>query len=200
MNQSKNDVTYLFYYSNHCNHCKSLIEFIGNSKLKTILHFINIDTRFKQGNQILIRLDSNNVVALHPSVKNVPTLIEMNGNETNLTEGSNILSIFKKLQYELNMEATNNNGEPVAFGLNQLGGAIVSDNYSFLDQSSEEMGAKGSGGLRQMHNYVTVNETNTGYIPTPNENYTPDKISNTVTIDSLRKQREMDIPRNDKKF
>lgn len=193
---SNNNKRLLFYYSNHCKHCQSLLEYIGNSSLKNILHFINIDNRFKQGNQILIRLENNNIVALHPSVKNVPTLIELNGNDTQITEGSNILSILKKMQYDLNMKATNNNGEPLAFGMHQLGGSVVSDYYSFLDQSSEEMGAKGNGGLRQMHNYVNVNETNSGYIQTPTENYSPDKISNSgFSIDSLKKQREMDIPR-----
>jgi hypothetical protein len=47
--------------------------------------------------------------------------------------------------------------EPMAFSFGSGLGDIVSDQYSFLDQDSEELEAKGNGGMRQMHNYVDLN-------------------------------------------
>ena len=48
-----------------------------------------------------------------------------------------------------------------------MGHGVESDTYSFWDQSSEEMLAKGNGGMRQMYNYSTIDYSNTGKI----ENY-----------------------------
>jgi hypothetical protein len=48
-----------------------------------------------------------------------------------------------------------------------MGHGVASDTYSFWDQSSEEMLAKGNGGMRQMYNYSTIDYSNTGKI----ENY-----------------------------
>jgi hypothetical protein len=58
------------------------------------------------------------------------------------------------------------------------------------DMSPEELSAKGSGGNRQMFNYVSY-DNNLQLIQTPDDTYKPDKVSNSVTIDSLQ-QRRMD--------
>ena len=34
----------------------------------------------------------------------------------------------------------------------------MSDSYSYLDQSPDEMNAKGEGGLRQMHSFVKLKQ------------------------------------------
>ena len=46
-------------------------------------------------------------------------------------------------------------------------GSSHSDNYSFLDQNSDELSAKGDGGLRQMHAFATYNGNDS--IETPPE-------------------------------
>ena len=56
--------------------------------------------------------------------------------------------------------------------------------------SPDELSAKGSGGNRQLYNYVPVSN-NMNLIPTPDDTYKPDKVSNDVTVDSLQ-QRRMD--------
>lgn len=199
MNQN-NKENYILYYSNHCNHSKNILQFISNSKIKESIHFINLDYRFRQNGQLLVRMPNNKIVAVHPDVKHVPTLLHLGiNNEANIYEGSNILSLLKTIENELNMNATNNNGEPCAFSLNSGRTMVVSDNYSFLDQSSEELSAKGNGGLRQMHNYVDINQTNATYAATPKDNYQPDKIGN-ISIDNLRKMRENDIPKQHKRM
>ena len=59
--------------------------------------------------------------------------------------------------------------------------------------SPDELSAKGKGGQRQMHNYVTANQE-TGYIQTPPDNYRPDKIGEGMTIDQIQQQRNVDVP------
>jgi hypothetical protein len=52
------------------------------------------------------------------------------------------------------------------------------------------MTAKGEGGLRQMHNYVALDQSD--QIETPPDTYSPDKVGE-VSMDQLRQQREQDV-------
>ena len=69
-------------------------------------------------------------------------------------------------------------------------GTSMSDTYSYLDQSSDEMGAKGEGGLRQMHSFVKLNHNDR--IHTPDEDYVPDKVGE-VDMGKLQAAREAEI-------
>jgi hypothetical protein len=93
---------------------------------------------------------------------------------------------------EINQIATNNNGEPAPFSLTSdfMGHGVASDTYSFWDQSSEEMMAKGNGGMRQMYNYSTIDYSNAGKIETPPDNYAPDKVGQ-VSLEQLQQNRKM---------
>ena len=64
-------------------------------------------------------------------------------------------------------------------------GSNLSDNYSYLDLTSDQLSAKGDGGLRQLHNYVTINDNLT--IATPPEDYVPNKIG-TIDMGKLQHQ------------
>ena len=89
--------------------------------------------------------------------------------------------------------ATKNNGEPMAFSLNSNCGSsfgVASDNYSFLDQSPDELSAKGSGGLRQQHHYSLLDNNDT--IETPPDNYDPQRIGE-ISIEQLQQNREKDL-------
>ena len=72
-------------------------------------------------------------------------------------------------------------------------GSVVSDNFSYLDSSSEELLAKGDGGMRQMHNYMSIMESQS--ISTPPDNYEPDKVG-TVDMGKLQSNRELDLRQN----
>ena len=92
------------------------------------------------------------------------------------------------------MVAERGNGEPSAFALNAMGGGgfgVVSDNYSFLDQTADSLSAKGDGGLRQLHQYATVEMRDN--IDTPPDNYTPDKVGD-VSMEQLQQQRNAQVP------
>tara|TARA_B100001287_G_scaffold138232_1_gene116387 strand:+ start:1328 stop:1969 length:642 start_codon:yes stop_codon:yes gene_type:complete len=182
----------ILYYSNFCQHSKKIIGVLSKSEIQQEIHFICIDNREKgPKGETIILLENNQKVILHSSVTRVPALLLLNQNYKVLF-GEEILSYLKPKEEVINQVATNNNGEPSAFALSSMSGpcGIVSDQYSFLDQSSEDLSAKGSGGGRQMHNYATLNYSDK--IQTPDDNYTPNKIDE-GEINKYREEREKDV-------
>jgi hypothetical protein len=90
--------------------------------------------------------------------------------------------------------ATGFNGEPSPFSTASefMGGfGVVSDNYSFLDQSSDDLSAKGSGGLRQLYNYATIDFNQTINCPAIEEKQA--RIGPDVTLEKLEKERNAQI-------
>jgi hypothetical protein len=73
-----------------------------------------------------------------------------------------------------------------------MGGfGVMSDNYSFLDQSSDDLSAKGSGGLRQLYNYATIDFNQTIECPAIEEKQA--RIGPDVTLEKLQKERNEQI-------
>ena len=178
----------ILYYSNYCDKCKNLISMLSKTKLKDDIHFLSIDRRIKgNDNSTYLVLENNQQVLLPPHVTRVPALLLLNrGNQ--VLFGQEILDYFKPLEKNLNKQATQDNGEPMAYSLGQM--SSTCDVYSYLDQSPEEMAAKGTGGLRQMHNYVTLEQED--QIETPPDSWSPDKVGE-VSMDTLMQQREADV-------
>ena len=85
----------------------------------------------------------------------VPTLLLLNKNNK-LLVGDDVINFFRPQIMGEKTKAVPNNLEPLAFSGYEMG-TSMSDSYSYLDQSSEEMNAKGEGGLRQMHSFVKLN-------------------------------------------
>jgi hypothetical protein len=123
-------------------------------------------------------------------VQNVPALLLLNENYRVLY-GENIYSHLKPKQEVITKVATQNNMEPMAFGLGGSLGGIVSDHFSFLDMDADSLNAKGNGGLRQLHNYVSLNDSYS--IHTPNEDAGEPKMGENITIEQLQKQRESEL-------
>jgi hypothetical protein len=69
----------------------------------------------------------------------------------------------------------------------------MSDQYSFLDISADDMTSKGNGGLRQMHNYVLLGHSDTITTPSDDYDYKNEKLSETLTIEQLQQQRDQEI-------
>jgi len=82
--------------------------------------------------------------------------------------------------------------EPSAFSFGDH--ASMSDSFSFLDLSADDLKATGNGGMRQLHGFTSIHNSYDG-INTPPEDYVPNKVSGDVSLDKLREAREMDIPR-----
>ena len=137
------------------------------------------------------------------NVTRVPALLLLNQNYR-VIYGDDIYKHLKPQVQQQVKEATKNNMEPVnfqdgfgAFGaFGGFGAGVVSDSYSFLDQSDTELSVKGDGGLRQMHNYVTLNDSMnlSMKLPTDDYDYNGDKLKEgELSVESLQRKREEDL-------
>lgn len=182
----------VLYYSKYCNSCQKLLYEISKSKVKDDIHFICIDRRVKKDGATYIQLDNGTEILMPPNIRKVPALLMLNrGNQ--LVEGSMIKNYIMSQTQQYNDQATGFNGEPVEYSLNDFG-SIKSDNYSYLDQTADELSAKGEGGLRQAHNYATLNHSD--MIETPPDTYIPDKVGkNGISMEQYMAQRDNDVPR-----
>lgn len=185
----------ILYYSNFCEHSKKLLQSLSKTQVSKDIHFICIDKRVKdQTGKIQIVLENGQKIVMPENVTKVPALLLLNQNYQVLY-GDNIYNHLKPRQEVVTRQATSNNMEPMAFSLGGGGGfgGIVSDNYSFLDMDHEELNTKGSGGMRQMHNYVPLNHSDLISTPKDDFDYKNQKISGDLTVEQLQKQREQEL-------
>jgi len=180
----------ILYYSKQCTFSNELLLILGKSKISNDIHFVCIDSREinKNNNEVNIILDSGKKILLPNTINNVPALLIINTNKI-LIGFKNIINYIKPIEEKINKKATNYNGEPKAFMINEMGNSL-SDNYSYLSLSSEQLSAKGDGGLMMMHNNLHIDDN--FKINTPEEDYQPDKIGN-VDLGKLKTQRNNDV-------
>jgi len=184
----------IIYYSTHCDKSKAVLTALSKSQVSNEIHFLCIDKRVKSSNgSVHILTETGEKVLLPPQVNRVPALLLLNKGHMVLY-GDQILQHFQPKNVALNDQATGFNGEPNAFALGResmgSGFGVASDNYSFLDQSADELSAKGNGGMRQLYNYATIDIVDK--IETPPDNYSPDKVGS-VSLEKLQQQRNSDI-------
>jgi hypothetical protein len=182
-------MSFILFYSNYCNNCSIILQKIATSNVKNDIHFISIDNRIKKpdGTTYIILKNQKEIILPH-TVDRVPALLLLNrGNQ--VLFGNSILDHL--VPVKIGIEKRMANQDPCAFSLNDVNCfGVMSDNYSFLDQSSEELSAKGTGGLRQLRNSVSWDYNDT--IDTPPEDYIPNTVGE-VSIEQLKKQRESSI-------
>ena len=184
----------IIYYSNHCDKSKAVLTTLSKSRVQDDIHFLCIDKRVKSGTGAWhIITETDEKVLLPPQVNRVPALLLLNKGHQVLY-GDQILQHFQPKNVALNDQATGFNGEPNAFALGResmgSGFGVASDNYSFLDQSADELSAKGNGGMRQLYNYATIDLVDK--IETPPDTYSPDKVGS-VSLEQLQQKRQSDI-------
>ena len=185
----------ILYYSNYCGHCKELLYKLSRSNLKKSLHFVCIDKRSKQKDgTVHISLENGEVLMLPPNVKKVPSILLLHHGNRIIDGLGEIQQYLNPQEKRINEIATQSNGEPLAFSLASAGFGVASDNFSFLDQNSDSLSAKGDGGMRQQHHYATLEERDD--INTPPEDYTPDTIGNSGnSMDKMQQERQADMAR-----
>ena len=192
----------ILYYSNFCEHSKKLLQYVHKSGSTKDMHFICIDKRVKDDNgKIYIVLQNGQKILMPENVKSVPALLLMAQNYR-VIYGDEIYNFLKPQVTQNVKQATQNNMVPMAFqdgfsafdGFSSMGGGIASDSYSFLDQTDTDLGVKGNGGLRQMHSYVSLQESNNPSLmklPTDETQYNTGKIKNgEVSLEALQRQRD----------
>jgi hypothetical protein len=183
----------ILYYSNFCEHSKKLLQTLSKTQASKDIHFICIDKRTKgPDNKIYLVLESGQKIVMPENVTKVPALLLLNNNYQVLY-GDNIYNHLKPAQEVITRQATSNNMEPMAFSLG--GGCIASDQYSFLDMDSDALNTKGDGGMRQMHNYVPLNYSDTISTPTDEHDYKQSRSAGgqEMTIEKLQQMREQEI-------
>ena len=177
------------YYSNFCEPCKKLLQLIARTKLNQEIHFICIDTRMKDAKGQTVLIVQNQKLLLPPSVVRVPALLILESNKVLFED--DIYKYLKPKEDTLTHVATAGQMEPESYSSQMM--SSMSDSYSFWDQEASDLTTKGDGGMRQMHNYVTVDQSFT--IPTPPETYEPDKIGKggSKSLEEYKKERENSI-------
>lgn len=191
----------IFYYSKYCEVSKKYLQILSKSSSQKDIHFICIDKRVKDSNnKTYIILDNGQKIILPENITRVPALLLLNQNYQVLY-GEQIIQHLKPREEIEVRQATQNNMEPMAFSFGNGFSDIVSDQYSFLDQDSEELEAKGNGGMRQMHNYVDLNTAFSGQLSQygNNEEFNTtirgakkmgEDASNQVTEDRIKRMKE----------
>ena len=178
----------VLYYSKYCKSCDLIIEKLSKTSIQKDIHFVCIDKRIRKEGRTYLMLDGGKQVLLPETVTKVPAILLLYQGYRVLY-GSDIMNYYRpKINAETGV-ATQNNLEPSAYSYTEMG-TNMSDDYSYLDQSSDEMAAKGEGGLRQMHSFMSLNDSLT--IETPPEDYIPDKVKEN-DLDKLQKQRSLEI-------
>ena len=174
----------ILFYSNYCKFCSELIQFISKyENLKKDIHFICLDNRKKIGDNNYIILPNQKEILMPKQVVRVPALLLSNYADKILF-GS---SINKHIEDKVK-NIKNKNDELETFNLFEINNSgVYSDNFSFLNQDADEMSAKGSGGLRQLRNNVTLEYLDN--IETPIDSYEPNKEKE-FNMNKLREERE----------
>jgi len=175
----------ILYYSNFCDPSKKLLQKVAKTKLSQEIHFICIDQRKRdsKGNTILFL--QNEQVMLPSAVTKVPALYQMESKQ--VLFGDDIYDHLLPKEVAINQVATNGNFDPDPFSV--FGMSRLSDTYSYWDTSVEDLSAKGSGGMRQMHKFAALEEQ--CQIVTPEENYTPDKVGKTgKSLEEYKQERD----------
>ena len=179
----------IFYYSNYCNNSAQIIQKLANSQVKNDIHFISIDNRVKKpdGSTYIIMQNQQEIVLPH-TVDRVPALLLLNrGNQ--VLFGNNILQHLQPVRTGVEKRVVNS--EPMAFSFNDMSpSGVNSDNFSFLDQTPDDLSAKGEGGMRQLRNNATWESVDS--IETPPDDYVPNKVGE-VSMEQLQQQREQSL-------
>lgn len=182
----------IFYYSNFCQNCKQVLSVVSRSPVKDEMHFLCVDDRVKGANgATYIKLPDGQKVILPPTVSRVPALLLLNRGH-HVLFGEEIMQHIQPSVEAMKHTAVVHQGEPMAFSLGGGSFGVASDSFSFLDMSTDDLSAKGGGGLRQQHMYAGISHSD--QIETPPDNYSPDTIGNGgVSMEQLQASRESDV-------
>jgi hypothetical protein len=171
----------ILYYSKYCEHSSKLLLALSRVQFQEKVHYINIDKREKSPNgEINVILENGEKLLLPNIINKVPSLLLMNRGHRVLTGNEIMDYLIPPVQ-----QKQQQNNEPECFSLDSM--SSMSDNYSFWDCTPDELSAKGDGGMRNTHNYYTINQSDK--IETPPEDYTPNKVGQS-DYDIFQQQRD----------
>jgi len=183
----------ILYYSNYCKHSKSILDYLVKNDVIETVNCICIDQRKVNSlkGQTHITLENGNTVLLPPNVYSVPSLLLVKENYRCVV-GNDIKNIYKTKISEKQDSAYRGDGEPQAFSLGAKD--IQSEQFTFYNSTTEDLSAKGSGGLRPLYHYVPVDGNIS--ISTPPDTYRANKVGQDITVDAIEQQRTEEMEKN----
>jgi hypothetical protein len=184
----------ILYYSNYCVHSKKIIQYLVKENLTNQLNCICIDKRIRDPftNQTYILMENGQKIMLPPNVHSVPALLLVKQNYR-VVLGEEIMPILHPIIKRQRDAATSHSGgEPTAYSISGGNTNVISEKYTSYNLTPDELSAKGIGGNRQLHNYVSA-DNDRFTIPTPPDTYRPDKIGGDVSLDDLQQSRNADV-------
>tara|TARA_Y100000389_G_C17471266_1_gene531326 strand:+ start:15189 stop:15740 length:552 start_codon:yes stop_codon:yes gene_type:complete len=180
-------MSYILYYSRYCNNCQEVLNALKNQQLKEKIHYLPVDKREVRDGKTCIILQSGEAVALPPTITKVPALLLLERGCACIYGGGIIDHLIPN---RLNTrEVAQSESAPDSFSFSGTFGGVASDSFSFLDQSSQDLEAKGNGGMRQPHHYAALDSKIA--IRTPPDTWTPDKVTE-GSIQKLEEERNRD--------
>jgi len=181
----------ILYYSNFCKHSQKIVQTLVKGNLSDKISFICIDKRKVDPKtyQTFIYLENGSKVVMPPNIHSVPALLLVKQNYRVML-GDEIMTFFHPQLKKKHDQATNFNGEPSGYYLGSSNGGtnIMSEKFTSYQLTPDELSAKGRGGSRPLYNYVSAAD-DIQFINTPADSYRPDKLSSSVTIDTLQQKR-----------
>jgi len=190
----------ILYYSNFCQHSKKLLQSAAKLSLEKEVHFIGIDNREQIQGKTFVILNDGSKMILPENIIKVPALLLLNDNYRVLF-GESIYTFLSRIKPQSHQQdqhsvqqqqpMMNYNSEPSCYSFSNTG-FISSDNYSFLDMDADSLGTKGNGGLRQMHNYVQLNNEQTINTPSDEFDYKTDRQGE-LTMEAYQAKRDADM-------
>ena len=185
----------ILYYSNHCPNSQKVIQYIAKFGLIDKINAICIDKRSidNVSGQVFVQLENGKKIMLPPNVHSVPALLVVKNNYSAIF-GQDIIRYFEPVARDKLEQAHQHNGEPIGMSLapSSAGVAIMSEQYTLYDLSPDDLSAKSRSEKRPMYNYVSASHQ-PYKIPTPPDTYRPDKIGESVSIETLTQKRNNDI-------
>lgn len=198
----------ILYYSKFCKSSNKVLQLLSKFDMTDQIHFVCIDGRIKKNGKTYAVLGNGQEMLIPENINAVPALLILN-QQYKVIYGNEIIDFFQgHIEKQINT-ATKNNTIPINAQTDQLftafggfGGTVASDHYSFLDQSDAELNTKGNGGLRQMHNYATADDSAYTISHNFQKNQTQQSSqefgSNRIkdgeyTLDQLKQQREQEF-------
>jgi glutaredoxin-related protein len=185
------------YYSNYCKHCQRVLQYLTKGNLANKLNFVCIDKRSRDvnNNQIYITLENGQKIIMPPNIHSVPALLLVKQNYRVIL-GDDIMMHFQPAVHKESQRQILQQREPVGTALmaSNNGMNILSEQYTLYNLTHEELSAKGNSERRPLYNYVSVNDDFIT-IPTPPDDYQPDKIQSNVTVDLLQQKRIDEVNR-----
>jgi hypothetical protein len=173
------------YYSNKCNSCGKLLTFLRKYGIIDKINAICIDKRTTdpRTGQYIIQLESGKTILLPVGIHTVPSLLT--GDKKKIISGFDIVTYYRPLIEEEEERATRGHGEPMGYDL----GNSSSLSESFASYSDETKPLT--------RTFVGADHNMGEPIHAPPDTYKPNKVPNSVTIDTLHSHRQDEIKRLD---